>query len=519
MRIARWGARLAAALAGCFLAAPAAWAQDLIFAVEAEPTSIDPHFQRSLINDAFTSQIFEPLVKKNNAVNYIPGLAEVWRTIDDTTWEFKLRKGVKFHDGTDFDASDVIYSYSRVPNVKGSPSLRTLNISPVKESKIVDPHTIQFVTNRPTPLLPKMLAEVYIVSDSVQTVDPQDFNRGKAAIGTGPYKFVEWVPGERIVITRNDNYWGNKPDYANVTFQPISSGPARVAALLSGAVDIIDNPSPGDIPRLQSNPDLSLTTVETCRFIYLAMDQAREPTPFIEGTDGKNPFKDRRVRKAISMGINRNLIVERIQGGLGTPAGLMTSKTVFGHNPDLKPDPYDIEGAKKLLAEAGYPNGFKVVLHGPNDRYINDEKVLQAIGQQLARIGIQVSVEAQPNTVFAPNASKYSFTMAGQGCGGGEAHHGLTTLLYTPGKIPGFGGQNTGKYSNPELDALIDKIMTTVDDKQREKLEQQAEAMVKEDAALITLYWEHSVWATKKNIRFEGRVDQWNVATSAFLAK
>jgi peptide/nickel transport system substrate-binding protein len=471
------------------------------------------------VNDAFSSHIFEPLVRKTSEVGYAPALAESWRAVDATTWEFALRKGVKFHDGSDFDAADVLYSIERIPNVKGSPSPRTLNIAPIKETRVLDPHTIRLITDRPTPILPKMLAEVYITSDSVKSNDPQDFNKGRAAVGTGPYRFVEWVPGDRITLERYEGYWGAKPDHQKVTLRPIGAAAARVAALLSGGVDIIDNPPSNDIPRLKADPNLATNTVETCRVIYLAMDQAREPTPFVEGTDGKNPFKDRRVRRAISHAINRDAIVERVMGGRATPAGLMTSKTVFGHNPDLKPDAHDPELAKRLLAEAGYPNGFKLVLHGPNDRYINDERVIQAVAQQLARVGIQASVEAQPRAVYFPDMGKHSLSLWGQGCGGGEAHHGLTTLVYSQGKIKGFGGSNAGKYSNPELDALIDQIMTTGDDAERARLQRLAEAKAKEDVAIIPLYWEHTSWATRKTVRYEGGVEQWNVATSAFVAR
>jgi len=509
------------ALAAAGTAMAAGEGDTLRFAIQAEPTSMDPHFAQMLANDALASHVFGVLVRKTNAMQYAPDLATSWKPLNDTTWEFKLRQGVKFHDGSPFTAEDVVFSIKRVPNVKGSPSPRTSRVAPITEMKIVDPHTIQFVTKAPTPLLPKLLAEVYIVSSkAAQNADPEDFNKGKAAIGTGPYKFVERVPGDRIVLQRYEGYYGDKPDFAKVVFRPIKVPPARVAALLAGDVDIIDNPPANDLPRLKADPKLQVHAVEACRIIYLHFDH-REPSPQVKGTGGKNPFKDRRVRQAVNSAINRETIAQRIMGGLATPASQMTSKTIFGHNPELKVDTYDPEGAKKLLAEAGYPNGFEVTLSTTNDRYINDSRVAETIAAMLARVGIKTNVDAMSQTLFFPRRSKeeFSFWMAGQGCGGGEGTHTLINEIHSPDKKRGLGSNNTGGYANAEIDRLIDEILATMDETKRETLERKAAAMVKQDASAVPLHWEHTVWAARKGVLYEGRVDQWNSALSARRAK
>jgi len=511
-------------LAVLLFGGPASAASDgdtLRFAIQAEPSSVDPHFQQLLANDALASHIFGALLVKNNAARYVPDLATSWKPLSDTTWEFKLRQGVKFHDGSPFTAEDVLFSIKRVPTVKGSPSPRTSRVSPIKEMKIIDPHTIHFVTGAPTPLLPKLLAEVSIVSSkAAQNADPEDFNRGKAAIGTGPYKFVERVAGDRVVLQRNEEYWGEKPDFPKVVFRPIKVPAARVAALLAGDVDIIDNPPANDLPRLKSEPKVQVHAVEACRIIYLHFDHS-EPSPSVKGTGGKNPFKDRRVRQAISSAINRETIAGRIMGGLATPASQLTSTTIFGHNPELKVDAYDPEGAKKLLAEAGYPKGFEVTLSATNDRYINDSRVAETIAAMLARVGIKVNVDAMSQTLYFPRRAKgeFSFWMSGQGCGGGEGTHTLINEIHSPDKKRGLGSNNPGGYGNAEIDRLIEEILMTMDDAKREALERKAAAMVKEDASVVPLHWEHTVWVARKGIRYEGRVDQWNSALTARRAK
>ena len=364
-------------------------------------------------NNGLRRHIFELLVSADADGKPFPRLAASWRAVDDSTWEFKLRPGVKFTNGADFTARDVIYSVCRIPTVENSPSNFTISTKGIEGMESPDPLTLIIKTKGPYPLMPLDLGAFGILSAQVSGAAPDlafkkggctglgtppksvDFNDPAKAVGTGPYKLKEYSRGTQLVLERNDSYWGDKPHWKTVTFRPITAAGPRVAALLAGDVDMIENPPIQDFEQVKK---AGLTIVQglSNRIIYVHLDQFADPawkTPGVKGTDGKNPFLDKRVRQAMSKAINRDAIVERIMGGVAIPAGELLPVPLFGTSPDRKPEKFDPEGAKKLLAEAGYPNGFELVLGSPNDRYINDEKVAQAVAQMLTRIGIKTSVE------------------------------------------------------------------------------------------------------------------------------
>jgi peptide/nickel transport system substrate-binding protein len=317
-----------------------------------------------------------------------------------------LRRGVKFHDGTPFTADDVLFTFERAPNVEASPSSFAL-YTKGKTLKKIDDYTVHFITEKPYPLMPNDVSNIYIISKKHgQGAKTGDYNSGSATIGTGPYKFNEWVPGDRLILDKNPAYWGKQAQFDRVVFKPIKENPARVAALLAGDVDMIDLVPTADIARLKNNSDVVLSQGVSNRVIYLHMDQYRDESPFVREAGGKNPLMDQRVRKAISKAINRPAIVERVMEDVAIPAGQLLPEGFFGVSPRLKPESYNPEAAKKLLAEAGYPNGFGLTLHGPNDRYINDAKICQAIGQMMARIGIKAEVETMSKSVFFSKASR-----------------------------------------------------------------------------------------------------------------
>jgi len=285
-------------------------AQELRIGLAAEPSALDPHFHNLSPNNALLSHLFERLVETDAKNKLVPGLAESWKTVNDTTWEFKLRKGVKWHDGSPFTADDVVFSFERAPNVPNSPS----SFAPMVKGKAVkkiDDHTIQISTSGPYPLMPNDLSNLLIISKKHgEGAKTEDYNSGKAAVGTGPFKFSEYVPGDRIVFVRNDAYWGSKQQWAKVTSRPIKAGPARVAALLAGDVDLIEDTPTPDIERLKKEPKVELSQIVSRRVIYFHMDQFRDESPFIKGKDGgavKNPLKDVRVRRALSMAGNTRL--------------------------------------------------------------------------------------------------------------------------------------------------------------------------------------------------------------------
>ena len=323
MRALRHSAAIAlAAVALLPFASPSA--QELKIAVAADVTSIDPHFFNLFPNNNVAEHIFDKLVQMDPDSKMIPGLALSWKTIDDKTWEFKLRKGVKFHDGSELTAEDVVYSIDRVPNVPNSPGPFTAYTKAIIAKEIVDPYTIRFKYAAPYPLAPNDLSTIYIVSKKAATgASTEDFNSGKAAIGSGRYKLVRYVSGDRVELVRNDNYWGEKSPWQKVTFKIIKNEAARVAALLSGDVDAIEQPPIADLPRLKGDPKFTVTSKISHRVIYFNFDHLQRSSPFITAKDGKpldkNPLTDSRVRRAISKAINRQAIVDRVMEGAAVP--------------------------------------------------------------------------------------------------------------------------------------------------------------------------------------------------------
>jgi peptide/nickel transport system substrate-binding protein len=511
-------------LAGLLLAASlgtaSAVAQDLTIGVQGAITSIDPHFHALAPNNNIASHIFDRLVHQDEKQRLVPGLATAWTAIDDLTWEFQLRRDVRFHDGSEFDARDVLATLKRVPWVPKSPSSFTGFVRPIVETVVVDPHTIRFRTAAPAPLLPTMLSAVNIVSRKATEAPTGDFNNGKAAIGTGPFRFVEFVPNDRVVLTRNDAYWGARAAWAKVTLKLISNNAARTAALLAGDVQMIEAVPSADVARLRQNAEISLHRITSNRVIYLAFDQAREQTPFATDKEGallpNNPLKDPRVRQAISKAINREGIAERIFEGDAIPAGGFLPQGAFGASPMLQPDRLDQEAARRLLAAAGYPNGFALTLHGPNDRYPNDERVLQAIGPMLTRVGIDAKVVTLPWATYAAQASAphhaFSVMLFGWGSNTGEVSDSLRALVATPSREKGMGASNRGRYSNPKVDRLLEKALGSVDDRTREEALVDASEAALGDFAIVPLYYQVNTWATRKGVTYSPRQDEHSLA-------
>ena len=491
-------------------------AAELRVGMALEPSSIDPHYHNLGPNNSVARHIFDRLILPDQNIRPQPGLAVSWKPLNDTTWEFKLRRGVKFHDGSPFTADDVIFSFERAPNVEASPSSFGTYLK-LKTFKKIDDFTIHVTTERPYPLMPNDLWNVSIISKkNGEGAKTEDYNSGKAAIGTGPYKLVEWVPGDRLVLEKNPDYWGKKAQFDKVVMKPIKSGPARVAALLAGDVDMIDLVPTADIARLKTEADVVLSSGVSSRVIYLHMDHDRDNSPFVTGTGGKNPLKDLRVRKAISKAINRPAIVAQVMEGVAIEAGQLLPDGFFAVSPNLKPEAHDPEGAKKLLADAGWGGGFGLTIHGPNDRYINDAKIAQAIGQMLARVGIDTKVETMPKSVYFGRASRggpnktpeFSFILVGWGSGTGEPSSPLRSLLHTYDKARGFGASNRGRYSNPEVDKIIEDALATVDDAKREKLLQKATELAINDLGIIPLHYQVNTWATRTGLAYVPRADE-----------
>ncbi|MCK6454484.1 MAG: ABC transporter substrate-binding protein [Alphaproteobacteria bacterium] len=501
-------------------------AAELSMGLAAEVTSIDPHYHNLSPNSNIAKHIFGTLVDQDEKQRLKPGLAESWKPLEDSTWEFKLRKGVKFHDGSDFTAEDVAFTVKRAPNVPNSPSSYSIYLASIAETIVVDPYTVRFKTKGPYPLLPTDISNIFIVSHKAgANATTADYDSGKATIGTGPFKLVEFKRGDRIVLQRNESYWGPKPAWDKVTMRLLSNDSSRVAALLAGDVQMIEVVPTQDMARIKANKDLTVARVVGNRIIYLHVDSNRDKSPFVTDKAGKpidkNPLKDVRVRRAISKAINRKAIVERVMEGEALEAGQLLPDGFFGTSKKLKPDAFDLEGAKKLLAEAGWKDGFGLTIHTPNNRYINDEKITQTIAQMLTRAGIDSKVEAMPSNVFFSRGSKLEFSLmlVGWGSGTGETSSPLKSLLATYNKEKGWGPSNRGRYSNPKMDAVLEKAMATVDDAAREKLLAEACEIAIGDLGIIPLHYQINAWAMKKGLSYAPRTDEYTLAYEVKPAK
>lgn len=500
----------------------AAAAQDLRIGIQAEPSSMDPHFHNLTPNNMMSRHVYDTLVFMDEKQAPTPGLAESWRVVDDLTWEFKLRRNVKFHDGSDFTVDDVIATFERAPNVPRSPS----SFAPYVRGKTlekVDSHTLRIKTATPYPLMVVDLAQFGIISTKCKETTTEDFNAGRcAAGGTGPYKLVSFTPGNQTIMARNDAYWGEKQPWARVIWRPMSADPTRVAALLAGDVDVIEVVPTADIARIKADSRLSLTSEISARLVYFHMDHFREVSPFITAKDGsqiKNPLRDVRVRRALSMAINRPAIVERIMEGQAIPAGQLLDERFFGTSRNLKPTPFDLAGARRLLTEAGFPNGFKMKMHGPAGRYTNDTKIIEAVAQMFTRLGIDTEVETMPPANFFSRASQgagglpeFSFILVGWSAGTGETSDSLKALLTTFNREKGTGATNRGRYSNPEFDAVVEEALRTVDDTKRAALLAKASEIVIADVGLIPTHYQISNWAKRANLTMVGRTDEYTLA-------
>lgn len=523
------------ALAALLAMAAGAHAQSLTIALASEPTAMDPHYHQATPNNAMTSQIFETLVAQDAKMRLTPGLAASWKTLDDTTWEFKLQEGVKFSNGQPLTPQDVVFTFCRAMNnpesIAGSYAAVVQKFADVQAP---DAHTLVIKTLKPYPLLPNDLTRMGIIWNGIAehgdiTFDldkkcgvtgawPKviDFNTGKYAIGTGPYKLKSYVKGTGIELERNDGYWGEKPEWQHVKFVPVPNAGPRLTGLLSGDFDVVESPAARDVPRIKSTPGFGYVVTPSVRVVYFQADVGRDKSPLVKADNGKNPLQDVRVRRAISMAIDRKTIVDRIMDGMAVPANQFLPDGMFGTLPTPPQLTYDPEGAKKLLAEAGYPNGFELTLSSTNDRYINDGQITQAVAQYLSRVGIKTHVDAMTRSVYFPKRAKreFSFAMGGWASETGEASSFLQYWVTSFAPELGMGTSNYGRYSNPELDKIFRQAVTTVDDAQREKLLQQALKLTLADLPSIPLHFESSIWAFRKGLTYEGRADQYTLATS-----
>ena len=493
-------------------------AQTLTIGVRAGPESIDPHFTATGTHAEALKHVFDTLTWSGDGLEIEPRLAESWKALDSTTWEFKLRKGVKFHDGTDFTAEDVKFSIERIPVVTGANPL-TIYVRRVQATKIVDPHTIHIITDGPAPNLPNDFVRLFIVSHKAAAGLNKDtanaaFNSGQAAIGTGPYKFVSWTPKDQLVLERFDGFWGPKEPWVRHIRKEIPNDAARVAQLKAGQVDLIVRVPASDVPTLEKDPKLTVVKIDTIYVFNMELDMRDKP-PQISAKDGsplaKNPIQDPRVREAIDLAIDRKALAEIAMEGLGKPQNQLVTPSIFGYSKKLPERRYDPAAAKKLLADAGYPNGFKTVFSFTSDRLPGDRQVGTSVAQMLAAVGIDVQANAQPAAVFFPARSRgeFSLSMSGWGTLTGEAHYTLSSVVHSNDKEKRFGAFNVLGYSDPAMDKLIQDAAVEMDEGKRRALLEQANELVARERPRLPLVAVGSAWAMQKDkVKITPRVDE-----------
>ncbi|MWB79315.1 ABC transporter substrate-binding protein [Pseudooceanicola sp. 216_PA32_1] len=516
-----------AAVALGMLAAGAASAQTLTMGVRGGPESLDPHFSALGSHAEAAKHIFDTLVWSGDDLQIEPGLAVSWEPVDEDTWEFKLREGVKFHDGSDFDAEDVKFSIERIPVVSG-PTTTTIYVRRVKEVEIVDPLTMLIHTDGPAATLPYDFVRLFIVSSeaaadySTPETAAEGFNSGMATIGTGPYKFVSWEPKGDLVLERFDDYWRGAGAWEKVIRKEMPNDSSRLAALKAGQVDVINYVSSVDYLALERDSSVDTIKGDSVYIMNLQLDQ-REDTPLVRAKDGSkldaNPFRDIKVREAIDAAIDRDTMVEIVLEGLGKPANQMMPVGFFGSNADIPMPEYNPAKAKDLLTEAGYPDGFEVDLYCTSDRLPGDGAICQGLGQMFSQIGITTNVNAVSKTVYFPAQSRleYSMFMNGWGTLTGEASYTLGGLAHSNDPDVKLGAFNRIEYKNEDVDRLLEEGATMLDADQRRATYEEAMAKVMADKAYISVVQLQTVWAAKAGmLAFTPRFDE---DTLAFFIK
>jgi peptide/nickel transport system substrate-binding protein len=499
--------------------AGAAAAQTLTMGVRGGPESMDPHFSALGSHAEAAKHIFDTLVWSGTDLQIEPGLATSWTAIDEDTWEFKLREGVKFHDGSDFDAEDVKFSIERIPVVTG-PTTTAIYVRRVASVDIIDPYTVHINTDGQAATLPNDFIRLFIVSSeaaadySTPETAAQGFNSGAATIGTGPYKFVSWEPKGDLKLERNDDYWRGEGAWDTVIRKEIPNDSSRLAALKAGQVDVINYVSSVDYLALERDQNVDAIIGDSVYIMNLQLDQ-REDTPMVRAIDGsdldKNPLRDLKVRQAIDYAIDRETMVEIVLEGLGKPANQMMPAGFFGSSEDIPMPTYDQDMAKKLLAEAGYSNGFEIDLYCTADRLPGDGAICQALGQMLTQVGIKTNVNAVSKTVYFPAQARleYSMFMNGWGTLTGEASYTLGGLAHSNDPETKLGAFNRIDYKNEDVDVLLETGATMMDPDLRRATYEDAMEKTMADKAYISLIQLQSVWGAQAGtLEFDPRFDE-----------
>ena len=499
---------LALALTAATAFAAPAFAQNktVTVALTADAVILDPHAANELTGNIMFYHLYDPLVTRTPDLKFEPGLAESWQVVDDTTWVFKLRRGVKFHNGDELKASDVVYTVERLKK-----ALMSSLVANIASARAIDDYTVELKTPKPYAVLHMAMAEVLIVNEKYAKA-VGDEQMGLKPMGTGPYRLAEWVKEDRIVLEGFADHWRGKPRIDRVVFKPITNPATRTAALLTGGVDAIQDLSVRDVASVQANSNFQVITRPSLLNLVIALD-TREKSPTIDLP--VNPMRDRRVREAIARAINVEAIQKVVMNGFATPSDQYVPSSHLGYVEGLdfrKTYPFDLAKARELMKEAGFEKGFTMTLDTTNNRYVNDAAVAQALAGMLSRIGINLNLNLMPRSNFfgyiRVPSDKSSFIMSGWDTPSGDAGNMYSVLMYSRGVKAGYGQANRGAYSNPEFDAFIDKADSTADMAKRDEFLKEATKIAVRDIPMIPIHYEQDIYAAKKNVKVVPRMDK-----------
>ena len=502
MRKFAWIAATALMLVALVAAGPAA-AKSLVVAVDNPPRMMNPHGDDSDAGLSYMANFFDGLLqRKGSGGKLVPALAVKWEHPDELSWKFYLRQGVTFHNGNPFTAADVKFSFERLGNPEVSEFLNTGK--QIDSVQVVDDYTVVIKTNEPIPWFANNMHQIFIMDkESTESRDPGEVMI--KPIGTGAYKLDEWVKGSYVRLVANENYWEGAPQIKNIEIRPITEASTRFAALVSGQAEIVTGVPVELYEPVVKNPKLEVVSRPARRSIFLAL-----------GNKAGDPWADIRVRKAMYMAINEEEIIEKVMRGHATPAAQVPDPPTIGYNGSIERLSYDPAMAKKLLAEAGYPNGFTITLTGPNDRYVQDEKICEAVAKYLAKVGIKVELDVKPKSIFFPEVADgvLDFYLIGWFDGTYDMGRTYFKIAHTRDADRGFGGLNGAAYSNTELDKLLESTAMMIDTAKRKETLQQLNKMAMVDQIVwIPLHYQEDLYAIQKNkgITFNPRPDRWMV--------
>jgi len=486
-----------------------ATAQVIRVANQGDALSMDPHSLNESLQLSVTGNVYEPLIARNKDLSLMPALATAWKQTSPTIWRFELRKGVQFHDGTPFQADDVLFSLQRTQ--ADASDMKTYT-NDFKEVRKIDDYTVEIETKTPYPILPEVLPLVYMMSkawcETNQALVPVDRRKGVEnaasfrANGTGPFRLHERQPNVRTVFTRNASYWGTiESNAAEVVFTPIANDATRVAALLSGEVDVMEPVPLQDLDRINGSSVARAVTGPELRTVFLGMDQKRDELLY-SSVKGKNPFKDQRVRQAVYQAIDIDGIRKTVMRGASSPSALLVGPGINGFTADIKRLPYSVSAAKKLMADAGYAQGFEVGMNCPNDRYVNDGRICQTIAANLSRINVKVNLQAETKGTYFPKVLRRdtSFYMLGWTPATYDAHNALNALMSCVDDN-GAGQFNLGAYCNPKVDELTRKVQAETDKEKRNAMIRQAFEIHAADVGHIPLHQQALAWGVSRKVK------------------